>query len=281
MDGHLPGTTDLKVRVEAASFHGRPVYFQVLWPWTRSTRLTPENPTTSETLRSIANYAVNAIVLIVALWVAHHNWRTKRGDLRGATRVGVYCAGMSLIAWVFRAHHVGSQAEQTLIGDALSNAAFLFVEYWVLYLALEPWVRRYWPQTMITWSRVLASTWRDPMVGRDVLFGILAAMAYLLLLIGSGYLSLRSGSPTFAEFSLPQLGGLRVFSSSIAGHLYGEVGGSLIFFLTLFLVRALLKKQWLAGGIWVAGWTAVRILRVNFSSHDRIPQSSVFHRRAM
>ena len=43
---------------------------------------------------------------------------------------------------------------------------------WVLYLALEPYVRRYWPQAMISWTRALGGRWRDPLVGRDVLYGV-------------------------------------------------------------------------------------------------------------
>jgi len=92
---------------------------------------------------------------------------------------------MSLVAWFFKAHHVASDAEQGLIENALAKAAFLCLVYWLIYLALEPWVRRYWPQTMITWSRVLAGKWRDPLVGRDLLFGTLFGIAYALL-IASG-----------------------------------------------------------------------------------------------
>ena len=45
------------------------------------------------------------------------------------------------------------------------------------YAALEPWFRRLWPEALITWSRVLAGRWRNPVVARDVLFAVLAAIA--------------------------------------------------------------------------------------------------------
>ena len=38
------------------------------------------------------------------------------------------------------------------------------VRYWLYYLALEPYVRRLWPQALISWSRVLAGRVRDPLV---------------------------------------------------------------------------------------------------------------------
>ena len=43
-----------------------------------------------------------------------------------------------------------------------------------------------------------------------------------------------------------------------------KLGGSLTFLLTLFLVRTVLKKQWMMGTVWVVGWVAVRFLRANF-----------------
>jgi len=50
----------------------------------------------------------------------------------------------------------------------------------------------------------------------------------------------------------------------LLGGLFDEVGGSLIFLLTLFLVRTVLKNQWLVGTVWVVGWVAVRFLRQSF-----------------
>jgi serine/threonine-protein kinase len=254
---------DLPVRIEAASFHNRPVYFQVLWPWTPAARLARATPNTSRSLRSIANYAIGVIVFIAALWIAHYNWKAGRADLRGATRVGIFCGAMSLISWMLQAHHVALDAEQSLIGNALANAAYICLEYWLIYLALEPWVRRYWPQTMITWSRVVAGRWTDPVVGRDLLFGALFGIVYLLTIALYEYANLRSGIP-FLGFSPENLNGFRAFAGNIAGLFSTEVGGSLTFLLTLFLVRALLKKKWIVGTVWVAGWVALRFLRAGF-----------------
>ena len=262
--GAYKGRADLPVRIEAASFHNRPVYFQVLWPWTPAARLAGAAPNNSRTLRSFVNYAIGALVFIAALWIAHYNWKAGRADLRGATRVGMFCGAMSLIAWIFHAHHVASDAEQTLLGAALANAAYVCLAYWLIYLALEPWVRRYWPQTMITWSRVVAGKWTDPVVGRDLLFGTLFGMVYVLIIALYEYANLRSGAPIVGEFGLDNLSGFHAFAGYIAGLLFNEVSGSLIFLLTLFLVRTVLKKQWIVAMAWVVGWVAVRFLRENF-----------------
>ncbi len=193
---------DLPVRIEAASFHNRPVYFQVIWPWTTATaRLASGGapPDASRTFRSFVNYAIGAIVFVAALWVAQYNWRAGRADLRGAARVGMFCGrddplspGCSMLTTC------RPDAEQTLIASALANAAYVGLEYWLVYLALEPWVRRYWPQTMITWSRVVAGKWTDPVVGRDLLFGtLLKVIVYSLIIAVYEYANLRAGCTDF------------------------------------------------------------------------------------
>ncbi len=256
--------TDLPVRIEAASFHNRPVYFQVQWPWTPAARLAGSGPDKSLTLRSAVYFGIGAMVFIAALWIAHYNWRAGRADMRGAARVAVFCGVMSLISWVFHAHHVASDAEQRLIGSALANAAYISLQAWLIYLALEPWVRRYWPQTMITWSRVVAGKWNDPLVGRDLLFGTLFGIVYVLAIALYEYANLRMGAPIFGQFGLEDLKGMRPFADHTAWLLFSEVGGSLILLLTLFLVRAVVRKQWVVAIVWVAGWVAVRFLRGNF-----------------
>jgi len=72
--------------------------------------------------------------------------------------------------WVLAAHHVPdvSQLVNTFsgyFGSTLMAAALL----WVIYVALEPYVRRFWPDGILGWTRLMAGYMRDPRVGRDVL----------------------------------------------------------------------------------------------------------------
>jgi serine/threonine-protein kinase len=262
----------LSIRVEAASFHNLPVYFEIVWPWTQPMR-TSDPGAKSQAVGRFAAYALGVLVVIAALCLAWYNWKAGRGDLRGATRVGIYVALMRFLTWLFLTHHVGSDAEQTLFSYGLANAAYVFVEYWLIYLALEPWVRRYWPQALITWTRVLAGKWRDPMVGRDLLFGTLWGVVYLLLVAIYEWVNVRLGISQTGAFDITLLNGFHKFAGSISAQLFGDVSGSLVFFLTLFLVRALLKKQWLVAPLWILIWVAVRLLRNNYLAGDpaRIP----------
>ena len=60
-----------------------------------------------------------------------------------------------------------------LVGQALSTG----MGVWLTYMALEPAVRRRWPDALVSWSRLIAGRYKDPIVGRDVLVGVLAGLA--------------------------------------------------------------------------------------------------------
>ena len=49
---------------------------------------------------------------------------------------------------------------------------------WLDYLALEPFVRRRWPEAMISWTRLLGGRFADPLVARDILIGCAAGCAH-------------------------------------------------------------------------------------------------------
>ena len=52
---------------------------------------------------------------------------------------------------------------------------------WTIYLALEPLVRRHWPQVLVSWTNVLTGRAADPVVGRDVLIGVALGVWFSVL----------------------------------------------------------------------------------------------------
>jgi serine/threonine-protein kinase len=108
-------------------------------------------------------------------------------------------------------------------------------------------VRRYWPQSLIVWSRALGGCWRDPVVGRDVLIGI-AGGALLILGFNTSpsLVGLRTGSAPPQTIDLTNLS---LHTASILSAAAGDVLIVLFLFLALFLARALLRNQWLAAAV--------------------------------
>jgi hypothetical protein len=124
----------------------------------------------------------------------------------------------------------------------------------VLYMALEPWVRRLWPRALITWSRVLAGQWRDPVVGRDVLIAVLAAVAINCVrhavYLGFGQAGAPAASNVFEtsplRFTLDQLMGTRFIGSAGSFALGAGLLSALRLFFLMFLCRVCLRRPWLA-----------------------------------
>jgi serine/threonine-protein kinase len=255
--GTYPGNPNLPIRVEAAAFHGRPVHFQIVWPATKPTRMAGSSQVSpAQRAANLAGGLWFMFLLAVGVLLARFNWKAGRGDLRGAMRLGIAMASISLLKWVLRAHHVADTGEYDLFTEAVAQAAYTGIRYWIFYLALEPWVRRYWPQNLVTWSRLLAGRWRDPLVGRDVLVGILLGLVYLLLFQSYFFANLFHGSSPQAMAYVPN--SARYWASTLADHVDNAADGALLFFMFLFVLRAVFRKQWLGGLVFVLIFVAIR-----------------------
>ena len=122
-------------------------------------------------------------LMVGGLFFARRNLRLGRGDRRGATRlVGFFFVTLA-ISWIFGEHHVPTFWEIYLVvREFIGSALFVCTTVWTLYIALEPYVRRRWPQVLFSWTRLLSGEWRDPLVGRDVLVGCATGVAQACLL---------------------------------------------------------------------------------------------------
>jgi hypothetical protein len=109
---------------------------------------------------------------LVAAGLAWWNRRAGRANLRGAFVLGGIIAALFLARWALTAHHVFDTREVALFSTALGYAVSQGLVMAVLYLALEPFVRKRWPWRLVGWNRLLAGRVRDPLVARDVLVGL-------------------------------------------------------------------------------------------------------------
>jgi len=186
-------------------------------------------------------------IIAVTLWsalLARRNVRLGRGDRRGAFRLGFFVFSVILLAWLFGAAHAPTIREGEAYLLAISQALFVGVSGGMFYLALEPYVRRRWPQTLIAWSRIMEGRLRDPVVGRDLLVGILFAVfiiAIVFLISWSSSASLVRGS-FYAVLGVRQT--VALFLTTTAESI---INSAAMFFL-IFLLRILLRNQWMAAG---------------------------------
>ncbi len=95
------------MRIEAAGWRGRPVYFQILGPWTRPDRIQPR---AQETVgqRAVPWFWVIVLsaVCTAAALLARRNYNRKRGTFAGRRASAAFVFGCHLAGWFFTAHHV-------------------------------------------------------------------------------------------------------------------------------------------------------------------------------
>jgi serine/threonine protein kinase len=256
--GAWPGTIR-PLRVEAAAWHGKPVFFALIGPWTRASRMQPSEQTSGEKAREALGIALILSMLVAAALLAWLNYSRGRGDRRGAMRLGSLVFFLGLALWLCRGHFVAGVAFYALLMAAIANSLLFAGLTWVLYVALEPYVRRHWPQTIISWSRLLAGRLRDPLAGRDILIGVLFGLVWTLIYHALFRLQGAVGAPPTLAATDFLLGGRRMLGHGLMHALY-SIRGTLAIFFLLFLLRALLRKQWLAAIAFILLFSTLRVL---------------------
>jgi hypothetical protein len=243
--GSTPSHPDIPLRIEAASYRGTPIYFDLIYPWTTPDRSVPYSPTRQEKIAVLVLVILFVGVVVSSVLIVRHNLRHKRGDTRGAFRLGTFVFVTFIAMWLLRAHHVASLNEIDLTLVALAWALLYTFLIVVLYLALEPLVRRKAPETLIGWSRLLAGQFRDPLVGRDLLIGAVYGVALALYEISDNFVLPLFGKlpPVPGVVAGESLLGMRLAIGLLLIYILVFVLYSLVIFFLLFLLRLLLRKD--------------------------------------
>ena len=187
--GTLPGTT-IAVKIEAAGYRGRPMQFEIVAPWTPAAR----DPGRAN--RPGGNNAIFIYVLLAgAAYAAWRNVRRGRADMAGAFRLAAFTFFLILSIWIIGQHVEDVADEQQRFFTSVGLALFIAAALYLLYLGLEPFVRRSWPTMLVGWSRLLAGRIRDPLIGRDVLVGAAMGASLALLNLATDVLPPMVGMP--------------------------------------------------------------------------------------
>ncbi len=260
----FPGTP---MRIEAASYRGKAVYFELIAPWTRAARMKPYEQTTGEKVVQGFFILMLLLLLVGSALLARRNLRLGRGDRRGAWRLASFMFAASMFEMLVGRYHVSDSSELGLIVARLSWSLFIAAFLWMLYVALEPLVRRRWPKTLVSWSRLLTGEFRDPLVGRDILFGV--AAGGLLRLTGivwlAGYWSGRiPDSPPMLLYPQMLLGG-RFELGLMADDVVGDTFVALAVLFVMFLLRLLLRRDWLVVAAMAVVFSLIFSAQTNFA----------------
>jgi serine/threonine-protein kinase len=255
-DGALPGRRDVTLHVEGASRGGRPVSFWVRGPWTTVAA------GATQPVELVEKVVVGVVLLLVAIMtmaaivLSRRHIATGRADLPGATRIAVWLSVPLLIAWTVRSHHSwNADAETNAFFNGLGGALLSGGAIFALYLALEPYVRRFWPHSLLGWSRLAAGHLRDARIGYEVFAGMLGGIALTISDLVRVTVIPRFGWPAPFVVYGRELDMLAASNDVVYRWLNWvriSVQSGLILVLLIVLLRLALRRIWLAAPVAVA-----------------------------
>lgn len=179
----LPGGEP--IRIEAASLGGRPISFLRVEPWMFAPETEVDRTelqlTTSGLGRVLAGLWY-AGVLIGGLLLARKNLFRRLADPRAAFRLAVAVLAARAVVWLLGAQHLLGTGEIMILKPHLARALLIAFEVALIYLAVEPCVRRFRPNLTASWVRLVYGRVRDPMVGYHLLAGAFFGTAGLVLI---------------------------------------------------------------------------------------------------
>ena len=251
-NGVYPDRHDVSVHIEGGAAGGLPVFFQIYEPWSETTIGTLPQPRRIP-LSGIAAAVLAALVLAGAILLARRNVRLDRADHAGAMRVALVLLLANVTSGLLQAHHVLAPAPMLLtIAVVLASGTLLGALAYVVYLALEPDLRRKSPQTLVSWTRFIAGGARDPLVGRDLLVGAAVGLGIVLLR------QLQALAPSWIGRAPDLAQPPAVFDGSVLrtlAFIFGESAEAALIatllLLGMVLSMVVLRRKPLAGGLYL------------------------------
>jgi hypothetical protein len=261
--GKWPGS-GRPLRVEAAAWRGKPVFFQLIGPWTRPARMREHEETRGVKIAQIIGLILVVLSPMGAALLARRHHKQGKGDRLGASRLAGFILLSQMAIWLCYGHFVPAFDGLGQFVLAVSTGLFAACITLILYMALEPFVRRLWPQTIISWTRLMSGRVRDPLVGRDVIFGVMLGLTWVIILeVRLAVETIHLGGAPQLTSTAYLLGGRRALGAWLY-QLPGAIQGTLLFFIVLVLLRTFLRNRWAAAAAFVLLFTTLRTLE---SSH--------------
>jgi predicted Ser/Thr protein kinase len=276
--GVWPGSTR-PLRVEAAAWQGKPVFFALTGDWSKPWRMV--NPVTAAQQKDKTAQSIGLVLIIAILgggaFLARRNYRHGRGDRDGAFRLGMFMLLLEIALWACWSHITVDFQTLGYLILAIASGLLWAAGMWMLYLALEPWIRRNWPQTIISWSRLVSGQVRDPLVGRDILFGVGFGVLWILVFqVSFIFLSRLGVAPQLN--ATPYLLGARQTLGRILWQIPFSIFATMQFFFILLALKVALdflfrlahikftRTDWLAAPFFVAILVGMRSLQASHPS---------------
>lgn len=241
---------NVPIRIEAASFNSKPTHFFVIFPWDKPLRQEEWQTTTGRRVAAIILTLVFFGVLAAAALLGWRNIQLGRSDKRGAFRLAFFVFVVSEIGALIAARHLPElSSELTIVYNITRDSLFSAAVVWLLYIALEPEVRRRWPRLIISWTRLMAGNFRDPMVGRDLLIGSMLGLCHSTVITLGGIVPGWFGAaspPVMTSDPMTFMGMRFILATFLNGFVVLSIFVGFAFLFILLLFYIIFRREWFA-----------------------------------
>jgi len=242
LKGPHPGLKNVEISMQYATMKGHLTSLYLLAPWSLpiSDIQIPSN--TGQLFGSYVQIIGLLIFLFFSAGLARKNWLANRADRRGALKLFWIHSGALFVGWLLNAHYISEGRMFNFAYYNFASALFNGALLWQLYLALEPALRARWPQSIVTWNRILAGRFSDAQVGAHILMGVTMGIVISAAFVIKDWFNFeRLG--TLNPSGIADTVTRKWFASQIFVADNALFTGFLIFFI-IFGLKVLFRREW-------------------------------------
>jgi hypothetical protein len=159
------------------------------------------------------NETVDTVFVCLLVFLAWRNLQASRGDPRNAFRcalvIGVLYGAMEVLAMGVGDLPILGHLRALHAARAGGHVVLHAVKGWVIYMAVEPYVRRTWPRLLVGSLRLLDGRFRDPAVGRECLLGVVGGVGMVATLasmaLANSYISGHGTGRLISDWELQSM----------------------------------------------------------------------------
>lgn len=238
------GTIEAReIVVEAGALEGRPCLFAVFER--AKDDAASARAASREDLAFVFVYVFSPLLLFAALGLAWVNLRRGRGDPWGAFRLAIFAFVTLALEYVLATDYPSSPPIAAIfVVGGLAPPLLGATGAFVLYMAFEPWAQRFWPRTLVSWSRLLQRRIDDPLVASHVVIGVLMGIAIEMAAsacVAADALATRQELP-LARAALASLPGVRHALAFVCNAPFEGLFLALIWLSLLVVFRAIARR---------------------------------------
>ena len=225
------GREGLRYRVEAESYEGQVRRFAV-----------------QREQAQVAEGSSSWIILtisVLAVLFAIRNYRRGRADIHGSLTLAITVFLLIGARQLLVAADPLHWSRRVGLVEIFAGPVLAALVYAGAYMAVEPFVRRRWPQVLVTWTRFLRGEWHDAAAGRDLLVGL---AGYVVTTAALGILAVWNlAPPSFLIDTHEHLVGARHVLGFLLLMPAAAIERSVMSLFLIFVLRLILRRDWLAG----------------------------------